>query len=239
MKRIVYVLCSFLLLFILDDSDELCSSPHYKRKEIKECDIAKHEEGIGYFLHSAEKRKLCRIIGGDVEHTEIIAGLTVGGIQVKVIHENISYYRYHDKAEEHKRGGFKLGELFTVASRYDEVYAHNYKYGMPDHRMKGHCHEVGIENGCGNEHYRKSADDTVKGEESIKHFPYLLGANESRQNGNVNRHGAELEGEYLKSVIAVELKPEELLEHLADHKHNGKYADHYAVIFGIMLFRNR
>jgi hypothetical protein len=65
-------------------------SPNDECKAIEEEQIAKHEQGIGNILHSAQKRKFRGIVRRYIEHAELVSGLTCGCVEMKIVHQYVA-----------------------------------------------------------------------------------------------------------------------------------------------------
>ena len=101
--------------------------------------------------------------------------------------------------------------------------------------MDGNGHEISIQHSGRHGHDGDAADDAKERQETVAHFPHLIAGYQRGKDGNVDRHTAELEGEDLPTVIPVEFKPEQLLEHFAQHQQRSEHTDHAALCLGVVL----
>ena len=210
-------------------ANQLGDSPDDEGEAVEEEQVADHEQGIGDGLHGAQKRKLGGVVGGDVEHTEVVAGLAGGGIQVEMVHQNIAHDGKGDEAEEHDGGGVHLLQALAVAAGDNEVHAHDHQDSMPEHGVEGHGDEVGVQHRRGLHHDRQTAYDAVESQKTVADLASLVPRHDRRGDGHVDGHRAELEGEELKAVVIVEGEPEELLEDLTANEDHREDRDRDAV----------
>ena len=81
----------FLLLFLVHSlPGAVGGEPYQQSQRGEEGNIAHHEQRVRELLHNAQHRQLGGIIGRNVEHAQIIAGLAGIGAQVQLIHQNIA-----------------------------------------------------------------------------------------------------------------------------------------------------
>lgn len=216
-------------------ADQLGHAPDDHGEAVEEQEVADHEQGVGYLLHRAQKGELGGVVGGDIEHTEIIPGLAGGGVEVEMVHQDIAHDGQGDEAQKHDGGGDHLAEVLAVAAGDDEIDAHDHQDRVPQHGVEGHGDEVGVQHRRGDRHDRQTADDAEEGQESVAKLTGLFRGDERGGDGHVDGHRAELVGEDLEAVVAVELEPEELLEDLATDENDGEDPDHDAVVLGAVL----
>ena len=99
-----------------DDSDKLADTPDKKRKQAEKHDIANKEKRIREILHNSEKGNLRGIIGGDVEHTEVISRLARRRIEIELINEVVSKHSNRYEEKEYYAGPHHFLYILSVTS---------------------------------------------------------------------------------------------------------------------------
>jgi hypothetical protein len=102
--------------------------------------------------------------------------------------------------------------------------------------MYRHRDKVRVQNRSRDNHYGNSTDGSIESKELIANLSELFVRDKRCQDGNVYWNGAKLIRKNLKSIVAVKLKPKQLLENLAAYQYRRKNSYHNPIALMIMFF---